>query len=178
MAQKKTSTWSTVGMSPNEKKAAAASGRADTWGQLMYLLILTSMMLTWSLSAMAGMTALQSMTGNWKGTFSSAESKTAADIEIVMYQTGQQLRGQLYCQGGTKACRAPGANFIGTVEADHVTARVRYPDGHLCGLTGKIHETNINGVYSCDDAFGTDQGSWQITLDTAGPDPATSEQVF
>jgi hypothetical protein len=63
---------------------------------------------------MAGVTALQSMTENWKGTFSSDESTTAA-VEIVMYQTGQGLRGQFY---------------------------------------------------SCDDAFGTDQGSWQVTLHT------------
>jgi hypothetical protein len=123
-------------------------------------------------------TTLQSVTGNWKGTLSSKMADAAADIEIVMYQSGSELRGQLYCSGGTKRCRAPGADWTGTVEGDRVIARVRYPDGHLCGLTGRLEGTTISGEYSCNDPQDTDRGSWQIRLDTAGPDPKEPKQVF
>ncbi|NGZ95603.1 MAG: hypothetical protein CV089_05645 [Nitrospira sp. WS110] len=40
---------------------------------------------------------LQNITENWKGTLSSTAWKTAADIQLVLYQSDQELRGRLYC---------------------------------------------------------------------------------
>ena len=121
---------------------------------------------------------LRNITGNWKGTLSSTAWQTAADIQLVLYQSDQELRGRLYCEGGTKACHSPGASFKGSMDGRRITARVSYPDGHLCGLTGTLDGTTMRGEYSCNDEQGTDRGSWEMTLDTAGPDPESPRQVF
>jgi hypothetical protein len=81
-------------------------------------------------------------------------------------------------RGGARACHSPGASFNGSVDGRRITARVSYPDGHLCGLTGTLDGTTMSGQYSCHDEQGTDRGSWKITLDTAGPDPVDPGQVF
>jgi hypothetical protein len=110
-----------------------------------------------------------SLSGTWKGSLSSKIKDGYAEITWTLFQSGSNVSGRFVCTGGTVKCHGVVGAVAGTVIDTIFDARMLYTDGHLCGLTGTISATTIQGEYSCDDKFGEDRGTWRMSWEKPGP---------
>lgn len=110
--------------------------------------------------------ALDNISGPWKGSLSSRMKDSYAHIIMTITQSGEEISGRFICEGVTLKCYGVGGSLVGRLKGSDFTATLRYPDNHLCGLSGKLTEATLQGEYSCDDKFDEDRGYWQIKLDT------------
>jgi hypothetical protein len=109
------------------------------------------------------------LSGTWKGSLSSRLKDGYAEISWTIFQSGPNVSGRFVCTGGTLKCHTVDGAVAGTVIDTIFDARMLYTDGHLCGLTGTISGTTIQGEYSCDDKLGEDRGTWQMSWEKPGP---------
>jgi hypothetical protein len=111
------------------------------------------------------------LSGTWKGSLSSKMKDGYAEIAWTLFQSGPNVSGRFVCTGGTLKCHTVSGAVTGTIDTV-LDARMLYTDGHLCGLTGTILGTTIQGEYSCDDKLGEDRGTWRMSWEAPGPPPS------
>src|SRR5438094_7994436 len=87
------------------------------------------------------------LSGSWRGSLSSNMNDGEAEIAWTIFQSGPNVSGRFVCTGGTVKCHSISGAVAGTVIDTIFDARILYTDVHLCGLTGTISGTTIQGEY-------------------------------
>ena len=113
------------------------------------------------------------LSGSWRGSLSSNIKHGEARIAWTIFQSGPNVSGRFVCTGGTLKYHTVSGAVAGTVIDTVFAARMLYTDGHLCGRTGTISGTTIQGEYSCDDKLGEDRGTWRMSSEAPGPPPGS-----
>lgn len=145
---------------------------------LCHRLVIASLVLLGTLSSVLGLESKAlavsadstiPLSGSWRGSLSSNMKHGYAEIAWTIFQSGPNVSGRFVCTGGTVKCHSVSGAVTGTVRDTIFDARMLYTDAHLCGLTGTISGTTIQGEYSCDDKLGEDRGTWQMSWEKPGP---------
>jgi hypothetical protein len=107
------------------------------------------------------------MAGTWKGTATSAVTKNATNITLVLAQIGSDVSGSYSCAAGTVACIRPKGEFTARINQSNFTGGVVFidiiPSGPSCSLHGSFSDETLIAQYTCNPTSREDPGEWRLT---------------